>query len=317
MLTFRLTLIFVLSFLVVKGQQSQRILITENQDVVVAGYYYSASVYLINSKFENVEYYFFDKLIEKDSLGGGFFKFKVHAGAYDKNGKAIKTYKITAKYIENKKTLTISQDFSYTVTRPTLLIDSPVRGILYKNCGNEITVKCPDIGNSFNPICSVSGATIISGSQIGVFTIIPVSESVYLTVSSDGNQIGVEKILSIDPPTPNIQILSDSVEIDIDKPISSKGKLSIKVIPEHAFAKNYPYDARYKVASWSVTVLRNNKELLNKTFTEVDVDFSSLGIILLSGDYLIFNIKEVNRINFLNQIKPENSINSKYITRIP
>jgi hypothetical protein len=316
MFRFKLTLIFLFSFLIVAGQQSPDLFIKEQQTIVVAGEEYNGLLYLINCNFEEVEYYIHSRLLEKDSLGAGMIKFRGSAGAYDKNGKVNKTFTVSAKYIENKEVRTISKKFTYIVMRPTILVSSAVRGVLYKNCGNEITVKCPDIGNSFNPTYSADGATIINSSEIGLMTILPVDELAYLTVSIRGDKVAVEKFISANPPSPNILILSDSIEIDIDKPISSKGRLSIKIIPEPSFANNYPYDARYKIGSWSITILRNNKELLVKTFNDADVDMSSLGIKLLSGDYLIFNIKEVNRINFLNETKTENNINRKYIARI-
>lgn len=294
------------------GQHRPTIVLKEEQFEHIAGTEFKALVYLVNVKTDAVEYYFHDGgigqkdgQIVKDSSGAGVLTFMVMPGSYDKKGKYKSRLKLTVNYKENGKDFSITQDFTYHVRKPKVYFECDSKLFLYKNCANEIKVFCSDFGDNFTPICTSRDAEIIDGPQPGQIKVVPAKDSVYIQTSTSEFYLDGKRFYAIAPPAPLLKIFSGETELSIGKAIPRNSKISIKITPEPSLSMACPKDVKYQLDSVSVTVLRNNKELIKKYFKGQEFSLPAIGLTLASDDILLFEIKYINRINFLNQVNKE------------
>jgi hypothetical protein len=322
MLKAQLIIIFSFSFLMLMGQNKPMIVLKEDQPEYVAGTEYKALVYLVNVKTENAEYVFSDEIrgvyeqvIPKDSSGAGILRFWVTGGAYDKNGKVKKRIEITAKYKENGKVVSVTQDFTCLIRKPNVSFEIKSKSILYKKCDNNVKLLCSDFGNSFNPAYESTGAKIIKNTDLDKFSMIPYNDSCFLNVIYNGSLVISKKFYAIIPPIPVVKLFSDSIELGIDNTIPTNSKISVSITPELSFVSNYPKDARYRLDSWTVSVLRNNKVFTKKEIQGQKINLSAIGLSLVSDDILVFEIKDITRMNFMNE-DSKVFVNKTFMVRI-
>lgn len=234
--------------------------------------------------------------------GRGMVDFVVTSpGSYDANGLSRQTYQAYIK-IPGADTPFV-QEVEYMVARPAIQIQSASVQALYYNCGNDLNVLVPALGQSYNPTFSAEGADVIPGNKTGAVTLIPKSGQVKLNVSSNGNFIGSETFRVRPVPLPDIKVFSNGKELDLRKGVSSPGPRSIELraIADPGFKEFLPNDARYRVNEWRVTLARGSRPVVSRKVEGPTANISDLAAQARSGDRIVIEVNTVQRRNFRDQ----------------
>jgi gliding motility-associated protein GldM len=269
--------------------------------VVAAGAKYRADLFIsaASSAAENPEMTFEGKPIPVEG-GKGKIEFIASGGSYDKDGLVRKTYKATV----TLKDSVYAQDIEYFVAKPVIQVQSAALNTLYLNCGNKLNVMVPQLGVNYNPTFSATGGQAITGTEKGVVTIVPNAPKVELTVRQEGNILGTVDFKVQPIPKPSIVYFNGNRPVNVKQ---GEGASSLRVIrveaqPELNFKQNLPDDARYRVASWTITLARGPRPVGAplKATTET-VNISQLMSQARPGDRLVVEIDRVQRLNFRGQ----------------
>jgi gliding motility-associated protein GldM len=233
--------------------------------------------------------------------GKGRVEFIASGGNYDNEGLSRQTYTAEIKL----KDTTLTQVVEYFVARPVIQIQSAAVQALYLNCGNELNVQVPALGALYNPSFSASGAAAIPGSRRGLVTLVPTGKEVVLNVSSSGVPVGSEKFPVRNIPLPGVVVKSGNSPINMMQGVPAPGPRSITldVVPDESFATFLPRDARYRVTEYEVTLGRGTQAVARRTSNSPTVDLTQFAQQARAGDRLVIEIKEVQRMNFRDQIE--------------
>lgn len=293
-------------------KNNPQLLIIPEQQSWTAGTDFVARSIVEDAPTKEVQYFFGQIPLPKDTDGSGIIKFRVAASTYDAAGQTRKQFKTTACYKEKKQLVTLVATHSYLIQRPHMVYTVPAGDTLYMSCGNELFVTCPELGTQYNPSFQASGSIVIRGSQKGQVTLVPTYQEVILKVYSGGTEIDGKKFKAIVPPAPKIRLLQDQVACTPMQAVSATSQLYLTIEPDSNFSIRYPKDARYRLEAGSLKVIRNGTIIGNVTLTNQNVDLSALGIVYQQKDVLIVEITKVNRINFLNQTLEERGLTKTF-----
>lgn len=284
--------------------------------IVAAGAKYKADLFIAasSSAAENPEMTYEGKPISVED-GKGKIEFVATPGAYDKDGLARKTFKATV----TLKDSVYSGEIEYFVARPVIQVQSAALNTLYLNCGNKLNVLVPALGASYNPSFSATGASLLTGSEKGVVTVVPSAPKVKLTVRNDGNLIGdvdfnVQRI-----PKPEIQYYNGS------RPVNSKQGESVstfrmiraQALAEDNFKAQLPDDSQYRITNWTITLVRGARPVGPPVrATSEQVNITQLMSQARAGDRLLVEIDKVMRRNFRGNTEEVN-VGTEAIMSIP
>ena len=166
----------------------------------------------------------------------------------------IKVPRADGKYEE----LTYEGDFQ--VIKPVPLVTAKEVQILYKDCGNSVTVDVPALGDLYSPDFSRStgGRIIPSRSNPKDVLLVPTARQFVLDIRSNTNgqkiEVGKLKYRVINPPKPRLAMFVGSREHNGYAPISRRQKIRIKAIPDADFKRSLPRDARYVVTKVTLKI---------------------------------------------------------------
>ncbi len=238
--------------------------------------------------------------------GRGQVEFTATPGNYGADGTITKTFlaEITVRTPQGNDT-TFSNRVEYVVAKPIIQVQSAAVNALYFNCGNELNVQVPALGNSYNPTFSATGANVIPGSSKGLVTLVPNSKKVKLTVNSNGNLIGTQDFPVRGIPIPSLKIYQGTSEINLKTGLtaSTLSNLKIVIVPDESFRQFLPKDARYKVAEWEIYLARGTRAVSQKRVTNTEVSVSDFRNLSKPGDRLVIEVKSVKRLNFQNKVE--------------
>jgi len=244
--------------------------------------------------------------VDVSDSGIGSLEFIASADKFDASGRAKKiwTGSITLKTPSGDSTFNISEE--YEVARPTLQFRSKAIQALYYNCGNNIEVSVPELGNYFDPLITAQGAYVENGADKKNVIIIPTEKKVEITVKSKGIYIGTEEFRVKPIPRPSIQVFSESGLLDLKKGGRFPRQIRIKAIPDEDFAEFLPRDARYKVTRFEISLIRNGIPREVRTVSDDQFDLSSMARIAQKGDRIVIDVKEVKRKNYRDNVENVN-----------
>jgi len=249
---------------------------------------------------------------------GGFGKveFTATPGNYDKHGNVKKSFigAISVKLPGGRDT-TFIDTIEYTVSRPVMQIQSASVQALYLNCGNELTIMVPALGNNFNPTFGTKGGQNFPGTKKGDVTIVPKSAKVTLSVSSSGNLIGTQVFQVRRIPKPEIKVLAGGREVDLKRGVK-KAPRSLKLVaqPDESFSAFLPKDARFRVSLSEITLVRSGRAVKNIKPKGPDVNLSQIASLARPGDALVIEIKKVQRRNFKGEVEDFNNFAPRILT---
>ncbi len=237
--------------------------------------------------------------------GMGKVEFTAQGGGFDKDGKATQFLKGEIRYrlpSGEEKVLPINEQ--YTVVKPVIQVQSASVQALYANCGNDLNINVPALGADYRPSFSASGASVVQGAKAGDVTIIPTGTEVSISVSSGGNMIGTEKFKVRPVPKPAVKPFANGRELNIKMGLDAPYPTSIEMraVPEEGFAALLPKDARFKVASTEVTLVRSKRPVGSPVRGDDRIGIGGLMSQARPGDKLIIEVKDVKRMNFKGQL---------------
>jgi len=232
------------------------LLVVQEQQCWTPGDYFKAKVYLLQTQAEDVDFFYGDLPLMKDSAGAGIIEFRVSSGTDYLNGEAIREKRVSAKYKKKQKSVILTNTFTYLVKRAVVVYKMPVEGVMYAYCGNELFIDCPEMGMRYNPSFQSDDGFLIKGSERGQLTVISGNKETTISVSSDGTILNKRKFNVFSPPSPAIRLLLDSIPCTTMQAVSSKSKLIVSIEPDASFSSNYRKDARYSLAQGSLIVKR-------------------------------------------------------------
>ncbi len=239
-------------------------------------------------------------------------------GAFDSKENAYKQQwegKVTFKFKGKDTTFVVKTD--YYVAKPVIQVQSGSVSALYRNCGNELNVQVPALGQEYRPVFTATGADVVKGAKLGEVTLIPTGTAVKLKVSSNGNYIGDQDFKVRLIPKPEIQALTNGKPVDEKQGVAAPGPRSItmKAIPDESFKAFLPKDARYRVAEWDCILVRGKRPVAQQKVSSETANLASFAAQAQAGDRILIEVKSVIRTNYQN--KTENVNIGTVIKNIP
>jgi len=250
----------------------------------------------------------------KDGLG--LIDFPATPGSYDAQGRSKRSYEANISLtLPGGKDTVFTETVEYYVVRPVLSIQSASVTALYFNCGNELNVQVPALGNQYNPAFSAQGGSTIAGSQKGTVTVIPKAAEVTLRVSSNGNAVGSQKFKVRRIPKPEIKAMNRGREIDMKRGLKPVPRvLQIRAVADESFQQFLPKDARFQVSQSEISLVRAGRQIASVRGTGKDVNIAQIASQARSGDNIVVEIKKVQRANFRNEIEDFNNFAPRFLT---
>ncbi|OGX85509.1 type IX secretion system motor protein PorM/GldM [Hymenobacter glacialis] len=241
--------------------------------------------------------------------GKGKVEFTARPGNFDASGSAKNSWTGTIRFNQNGRDTTFTVKVPYTVTKPVMQIQSASVQALYFKCGNKLNVSVPALGAQYKPSFSASGASVLSGAKTGDVTLVPNSKEVTLNVSSGGNAIGSQTFQVRPIPKPTIECFVGGRQVNEKQgtPGSAMRSMTLRAIPDVGFATFLPDDAKFRVSSYEVTLVRGRRPALQtRTINGPTADLSDVVNAYREGDRLYIEVKGVQRQNFQGTVEPVN-----------
>ena len=146
----------------------------------------------------------------------------------------------------------------FTVRRPEIVVTSEAIQILYQNCGNDVRIDVPALGDQYNPKVTLKGGGEIlqSPRDKKVFRLVPTGRSAVVVVNTltNGQNINIGEVAYkvIQPPKPSIDVFVGGRPYDGAGFVPKRGAIGIKITPNKDFRAALPQDARYAVSGATV-----------------------------------------------------------------
>ena len=236
--------------------------------------------------------------------GIGKLKFTATPGSYDANGQARKTFEAAITVpIPGGGDTTYTSIQEYFVTKPVIQVQSTSVSALYLNCGNNLEILVPALGQAYNPTFRLQGGQAIKGSTPGAVTIVPNARKVVVNVSSGGNPIGVREFAVKPIPAPEIIPYTDNGPVNMKTGISAKQpRLYLQVKPEAGFAEFLPDDSQFQVAQCEVTLVSGGRGMATARAGN-RINLGQIAPNARKGDQIVIEIKKVQRKNFKGDVE--------------
>lgn len=310
-----------------------RPLLTSDSNMVVAGMNYRADLFLGASSSAIIPKMFIDGKeikVSQDGIGQVSLPTPVNV-KFDKDGVSLQKIKATIKQLNPATGEEIVTDrfFEYKIVKPSLDIQSGAVSALYKNCGNEMVVKCSALGPNYSPIFKVTGGDVIRDpNNKEKITIIPSNDfqnikdaKVVLQVFNGPNLLGNVEYPIRKVPIPQVSVLANNKLADEKKGVNPDiiKNLAIKITPDESFASFLPKDANYKVTKWVVSAIKGTSALFTKNIENQNY-FTFSGnekMVLYQADRILVEIKNVVRINCKGEEEGVFEAGSMVIKNIP
>ena len=151
---------------------------------------------------------------------------------------------------------TITKEATFTVRKPEIVVTSAAIQILYRDCGNDVNIDVPALGDQYNPRVSVSSGEIFPNKNSKIkFRIVPKGKTCKVGVSSVTNgstlKIGDVDYKVIMPPKPTIDIRINGKKAT-GAPVPKTSRIAVRLAPDADFASALPQDARYGISDVEV-----------------------------------------------------------------
>lgn len=144
----------------------------------------------------------------------------------------------------------------FTVRKPEIVVTSAAIQILYANCGNDVNIDVPALGDNYNPRITATNAEVITNQQSKIkFRIVPKARTCKVSVSSNTNgqniKIGDLDYKVIQPPKPSIDIRVNGQRVT-GAPVPKTSSVQVRLVPDEDFKSSLPADSRYTISTIEV-----------------------------------------------------------------
>jgi gliding motility-associated protein GldM len=278
-------------------------MVKTNSRIVPAGTKYEAEIIMsATSSSIKPEMKVGNNTLNVDRNGIGTYSFMASGGNYNPEGFAKKVWSGQIKMKkDNGQDTVYNFTEEYIVAKPVIQVTSEAKTTLYKNCGNQLNIQVPALGNAYNPAFSATGAMVEKGSNRGSVVVIPTAANVNLKVNSGGTYIGEENFMVKLIPTPEFEVRVDGKYVDPIKGInaSTLRDISVKAKPEKEFAKSNPKDSYYQITEWRASHVKGtNLKGSPKTFNSEYANVSGMSSLAPVNERIIVEILKVKRKNY-------------------
>lgn len=200
----------------------------------------------------------------------------------------------------------------FMVRRPEAVYESRAVQLLYRNCGNQISVDVPALEDSYNPDFNSSqgGRVIQSRTDKKDVVISPTGNQFKLNLFSNTNgqrlKIDEKVFRVITPPPPSLEIHTRTGRYDFKKALTKRDGVKVKIVPDREFMQSFPKDARYGCAKITLSLQsgfsgapRHVATLTGNLMDGINVQFYQGMMKNASpGDKAIIEVESVYRLNF-------------------
>ena len=291
-------------------------------DVVVAGLPFYAQLEMVANANKNIQFEASDGQIEQAE--DGTYLLSVPAtGQVIPKGKSQGTQRFSFTSLINRnrgKTDSITIEEEYAVQKPEIIVRSAAIQILYRNCGNEVEIDVPSLGQYYQPLITAQGASVIqSKKEQTKFRIVPTTKQCVLSVKNNVNgnkmEIGTIQYKVIEPPRPQIQMAVNGRVYNGRSLVPKTSRVAVRLIPDPDFKNALPEDAKYGVRSIDVLAQLSlgPPTKVNSVRGSNRVDERPIGVSLgikvrqsaRPGTKVYIRLNDIYRINALGKQIPE------------
>ena len=152
---------------------------------------------------------------------------------------------------------TLEVDGQFTVRKPEIVVTSAAIQVLYRDCGNDVNIDVPALGDQYNPKISGTQADVIpSRTTPKKFRIVPSGKTCKVTVNSVTNgqtiKIGDIDYKVINPPKPTINMAVNGQTYNGSAMVPKTSRVALRLEPDDDFQSALPEDAKYGISSIDV-----------------------------------------------------------------
>jgi gliding motility-associated protein GldM len=202
----------------------------------------------------------------------------------------------------------------FIVRKPEVVVRSRALQVLYKDCGNTVSVDVPALGDAYAPDFSRSqgGRIITANSSVRDITIVPNRPEFNLSVYSNtnGQKIKIDdlKYSVKKTPKPILTVEVSGRPYDGRSPVKKNQNIVVKLVPDADFKRELPKDARYKVSKVNI-LYASGLMPPRKVITTTGNIMEGISINLNQGDLrncqdgdrIYVEIEDPSRVNFEGQ----------------
>ncbi|MEN3041072.1 MAG: hypothetical protein ABDH66_06005 [Bacteroidia bacterium] len=211
---------------------------------------------------------------------------------------------------------------SFEVVKPEIVVTSAAVQLLYAECGNDLNIDVPALGELYDPRVTADNAQVIQSKQSKKkFRVVPRggAKTCRLNVSTNTAgqlvELGYLDYKVVPPPRPSLRVLVNNEPYNGVSPVPRTATVRVQVLPDGDFAKSLPEDARYLIEKPEIKVVKglagasvigtlpNSKIATNPS---VAVDLTDYARGLQPGNVLYIQFSDIYRVNFQNKQVKEN-----------
>lgn len=211
---------------------------------------------------------------------------------------------------------------SFEVVKPEIVVTSAAVQLLYAECGNDLNIDVPALGELYDPRVTADNAQVLQSKQSKKkFRVVPRggAKTCRLNVATVlGGQVvplGSLDYKVVPPPRPSLRVLVNNELYNGVSPVPRTATVRVQVVPDNDFAKSLPEDARYVIEKPEIKVVKGlagastigtlpNSKIAPNPVVSVDLTDYARG--LQPGNVLYIQFNDVYRVNFQNKQVKEN-----------
>lgn len=211
---------------------------------------------------------------------------------------------------------------SFEVVKPEIVVTSAAVQLLYAECGNDLNIDVPALGELYDPRVTADNAQVLQSKQSKKkFRVVPRggAKTCRLDVATNlGGQVvplGSLDYKVVPPPRPSLRVLVNNELYNGVSPVPRTATVRVQVVPDNDFAKSLPEDARYVIEKPEIKVVKGlagasvigslpNSRIAPNPVVAVDLTDYARG--LQPGNVLYIQFSDVYRVNFQNKQVKEN-----------
>jgi len=211
---------------------------------------------------------------------------------------------------------------SFEVVKPEIVVTSAAVQILYSECGNDLNIDVPALGELYDPRVTADNAQVLQSKQSKKkFRVVPRAGArtcrlnVQTYTAGQLVDLGYLDYKVVPPPRPSIRVLVNNELYNGVSPVPRTATVRIQVVPDRDFAQSLPEDARYVIDRPEIKVVKGlaGAQVIGTlpssrvaTSPSVTVDLTDYSRGLQPGNVLYVQFKDVFRVNFQNKQVKEN-----------
>ena len=211
---------------------------------------------------------------------------------------------------------------TFEVVKPEIVVTSAAVQLLYAECGNDLNIDVPALGELYDPVVTADNAQVLPSKQSKKkFRVVPKggSKTCRLEVKTRlGGQLvylGDLNYKVVPPPRPSIRVYIGNEPYNGTSPVPRTATVRIRVEPDKDFASSLPEDAKYVIANPEIKVVKGlaGAQPVGSLPTSkkaqspvVSVDLTDYARGLQPGNVVYVQFADVFRVNFQDKQVKEN-----------